>query len=88
LEKGNERRSLAVFSLVRRVRVGPADEKPLLLIAADKLEACRPSQVGSLTSSLTCDRGKREFIDAAGLIELNARDFEAGAGMGLRAARG
>ena len=55
----------------------------------------RDKTVGSGTAKqerrppgLCSDGGKREFIDAAGLIELNARDFEAGVGMDLRAARG
>jgi hypothetical protein len=47
-----------------------------------------PSQARSLTSTLYSERGKREFVDAAGLVELHTRGFEAGVSMGLRAARG
>jgi hypothetical protein len=38
--------------------------------------------------TLYSERGKREFIDAVGLVELHTSGFEAGVSMGLRAARG
>lgn len=38
--------------------------------------------------TLYSERGKREFIDAMGLVKLYTSGFEAGVSMGLRATRG